>query len=208
MLADALLPPGHDRGERHRGGRRTRFHERCRAIHRDRLSLSDAHRVHLAGVSEESQLRASEVPEWAFLSIVRDRNERQVRPAHVDEVPSNAEPVQDARAEALDDGIGMVGKREEGGDSVFRLQIEFDRTLVGVVVEECAALFGVSDISRERAELARRVAAGALYLDDICAEISQQLRGVRTADVLRKVDNRQTVKWTGHVTSAARVDKP
>ena len=89
-------------------------------------------------------------------------------------VVAEAERFERARREALDDDVGRPGQCGERGPSFSRLQIEDDRPLVAVEVEEEAALFGVRDVALERPEPPGDVAARLLDLDDVGAEIREQ----------------------------------
>jgi hypothetical protein len=70
------------------------------------------------------------------------------------------------------------------------LHIEGDSELVGVEVKEEPAELTVSAVVQERASSSRAVAdSGGFDLDDLCAEISQQLGTIRTRHQAAEFDN-------------------
>jgi hypothetical protein len=72
------------------------------------------------------------------------------------------------------------------------LEVEGDAALARIQVEEQAAALGVRAVARKRAAPPRRVAAsGGLDLDDVGAEIRQQLRAVGGGDQLAHLEHRE-----------------
>src|SRR5207245_7591978 len=69
------------------------------------------------------------------------------------------------------------------------LEVDGDALLVAVEVDEEARLAGVRHVSRKRAQAPRVVARGRLDLDDLRAEVSEQLRAIGARYPLRQVDN-------------------
>jgi hypothetical protein len=102
-----------------------------------------------------------------------------------DVVVANAEASGDAGTESFDDDIGFGRELERVYVFVVPLQVEHDAPLVGVEARE---QIGIGT---------HRVATGRLDLDDVCADLSKQLRGVRTgtphADVEHPYPAQQSV---------------
>ena len=78
----------------------------------------------------------------------------------------------------------VASSLREDGAAVVGVDVEGDALLVAVEVDEEAGLFGVGDVAGEGAEAARVVARRRLDLDDLRAEVGEQLRAVRPGDAL------------------------
>jgi hypothetical protein len=109
---------------------------------------------------------------------------------------ADAHPFGDSRPMILQEHVRPGGQSLQHLDSAFVLQVEGDRALVAVVVQE------------ERGEAASRVRRGAgqiaagpgiLDLDDVRALIAENLRGERPGDHRREVENAEAAERSGHV---------
>ena len=99
-------------------------------------------------------------------------------------VVTHAEAGGYTRAEAFDHDVG-VGRERERALAAFRgLQVEHDAALVDVERFE------------QRGVRAHRIAPRALDLDDVGAELAEQLRCVRTGSPHRQIENAYTLQET------------
>ena len=194
VLADAR----HDRPKDCRRRRRAGFDEARRPEHLHRLSLGDAHRVHLAAEAVEDKLCPFVIPVGAVLAEVRDRDQGNVRVQGMEHIPAQAQAIKRPRPEAFDDHIDPPGQPQEGVASGVTLQVEDDGPLVCVEVEKGPALFDVRFASGERAEAARQLATRRLHLDNVRAVIGQQLGGVGATDPGRQVEHTQVGDGSSH----------
>ena len=80
---------------------------------------------------------------------------------------AQADALQEARRERLDDHVGGGGQAPEEGLAVGGGDVQGDAALAGVVSEEVEALLGVHLVVVEGADAAAGVAAGRLDLDDV-----------------------------------------
>ena len=75
----------------------------------------------------------------------------------------------------LDDEVGGLGQSLEDFSAIRGLQVQGNATLVEIGEEPEEGLLGVRDVLVEGTDVAGGVAAGALDLDHIGAEVTQDL---------------------------------
>ena len=99
---------------------------------------------------------------------------------------------------------GRADRRRRPGGRTRRgragcVEVERDAALVRVQVEEEAAALGVRHAARERTALrASDRRAGRLDLDDVGAEVGEQLGGVGGADAAADLEDAEAVERAGH----------
>ena len=92
-------------------------------------------------------------------------------------------------SEALDHHVGLGRQLAGQSAAVPTFQVQRDRSLVGVEMEEGAALFPVRLVLRKRTDVAGAVTRSrTLDLDHVGPVVRQQLRAVRPGDVVREVE--------------------
>ena len=126
---------------------------------------------------------------WAGLPEVGDRDHHQRRIYGGDCVVVKTERGHDARVEILDKDIRFDQELLEEGSSGGGLQVERNALLASVQVGEQQAAFGVRLVFRERRQTAGGITAGPLDLDDVRAEVGEELGAVRARDVVGKVED-------------------
>ena len=85
-----------------------------------------------------------------------------------------------ARGERLHDQVRVLGETPEQGLTVGVPQVECHASLAGVHVQEEQASIRVRLVVPERRDVAGRIAAGALDLDDVGTHVGEQLAAVDT----------------------------
>ena len=106
-------------------------------------------------------------------------------------VVAEAEAIDDARTEALQEHVGALDQPPQDGAAVGLLQVQRDGALAEVRRQRVGALIAVDD-----AEVARPVAdAGRLDLDDVGAVLREQHRAIGAGDALAHVDHLQAGEW-------------
>ena len=89
----------------------------------------------------------------------------------------------------VDKNVGVGEELAHDDAAALCLEVQGNALLARVEMQEEAALVVVRDVTRERAEAAGVVALRRLYLDDVRAEVSEQLRAVWAGDPLREIDD-------------------
>ena len=110
-------------------------------------------------------------------------------------VPAEAEPVQRRLAHVVDQRVGGGDQPPQYLLAGFLLQIDGERALVAVVVDEDGADAGCA-LRRDRPV---HVAVDGLDLDDLGAQIAEDLRGEGTEDDGGDVDDAQAGEEGIHV---------
>ncbi len=104
---------------------------------------------------------------------------------------AEAQTIDHAGAEALQEDVGAVQEAPEDGLAVGLLQVEGDGAFAQVGGDRVGALVAVDD-----AQIACPVAdAGWLDLDDVGAVLGEQHRAVGAGDALADVDHLQAGEW-------------
>ena len=175
-------------GEGRDGRRLAREAEVEARRHRDRLAVGLTGAVHLVAHPVEHDLRRREVAVGAGLAEVGDRGEHDARVRRAEIVVGEAEPLERARPQRLDDGVGSRGELEH--PIAFVPQVERDPALADVQVEEAERLAA----RIEWCTPPERVAAGRLDLDHVGAARREQLRAVRPGDMGCQVEDPQALE--------------
>ena len=119
-----------------------------------------------------------------------DRRDDHSRVERIDALPRKSHPIECARREVLDQHVAVLDQRLEDRLASRMLGVERDRAFVAIQHREVEAV----DV-RDVAELPARDVAGAraLDLDDVGAEIAQQLRARRTRLHVREIQDLDSV---------------
>src|SRR5260370_36306088 len=131
---------------------------------------------------------------WTLLAEAADRDIDDLRRDGADGPLPDPEALGDAGTKVLDKDIGASGKLQQGLAAALRFQVENDRALVAVVVEErgrkSAPAVGAA---------ARRVAAiRRLHLDHIGALVGEDHRRERPRHIRGQIDDSIAMQWTRH----------
>src|SRR3989442_1356627 len=120
-------------------------------------------------------------------------DQTRVQPRGAREIESQL--LDDAGAQALDEDVGARDEALEDLEAALALEVEGQALLVAVQRHEQRAL--AAPVGRgPRARVV--AAAGTLDLDHVGAHIAERLRAERTGDVLRQVDDDDSVERQGH----------
>ena len=142
---------------------------------------------HVATHGKEGEVDADPVFVGAGLAEVADGGHDEIRVDLAEVFIAEAGGGQDVRGEVLDEDIGALDELLDDLLALFGLEVERYGALVGVEEEEEAALLKARLIVVEGADAARGVSpARPLDLDDICAVITQDSRGVWPRGVVRQ----------------------
>ena len=155
----------------------------------ERLFVGVAGDVHQAGESHAGERVAFEAAVGTGLAEGCDGAVDEVRKLGLQVVVAEAERREAAGSFAFDEDVGVGEQFAEDDAAALRLDVKRQALLVGVEVEEEAALVGVGDVAREGAEAAGVVALRRLDLDDLRAEVGEEARGVGAGDALGEVDD-------------------
>ena len=119
-----------------------------------------------------------------------DRQDDQPRVELVQPLDREAQAVEHAGAEVLDQHVAVPDQAGERLAAVVALEVEGDRLLVAVAGQEVRRLAVVLRADERRAPAAGVVTgAGRLDLDDAGAEVAEHHRGVRAGERPRQVDD-------------------
>src|SRR5467141_1703790 len=120
-------------------------------------------------------------------------DQTRVQPRGAREVESQL--LDDAGAQALDEDVGARDEALEDLEAALALAVQRQALLVAVQRHEQRAL--AAPVGRgPRARVV--AAAGPLDLDHVGAHVTERLRAERTGDVLRQVDDDDSVERQGH----------
>ena len=172
----------------------------CRVRARFELRLVEPVLQRLAVVVSEDVLDAAErvlyyvgrlvVAVRPCLSEVGDRDHHQRRVRLPEALVAQPKRRQRARPEVLHDQVCLIRQPPEYSLAGDGFQVERDRPLVRVQVQKRQPLVRMRVVARERPHAARRVArARTLDLDDLRPEVREQLRAVRTRDMVSQVQD-------------------
>ena len=125
---------------------------------------------------------------WPRAAEARNRCDDDVLAQLAERLIAEVEAVEIARSEVLDHDIGSWHQLAELLAIGLVFEIEGDAALAGVLVEEVEAAVGAWLVANERRYVARGIAAGRLDLDDVRAQVGQQLRAVG-AHLARQVEH-------------------
>ncbi len=141
--------------------------------------------VEHSGIAEVVDVVAGHASARAVLAVAADRGEHHARVRRGERGVPDAERVDHAGAEALDDDVGAPREGEERPAAARVLEVDRDRALVAVhrpVERACGPAV--------RAERARIVAGtGVLDLDDVGAQIGEMERAHRPGQQPRQVEH-------------------
>ena len=153
-----------------------------------RVPLRVAGHRHETGTRLHERVVSGVVREGAYQSVRGDRHvdDLGVHRAYV--LAADAVPVRNAAPQCLYHHVGTGSQIEGAGAIPPGLEVEDHPALVAVHNLEEVAL----PPDERRPPSPRRVAPGRLHLDDIGAEVAQDLGRERPGEVLRKVDHAHT----------------
>ena len=100
-----------------------------------------------------------------------------------------------ARRETLDDDVRFAGELPENSYPFRRLQIEADAALVEISHQEEEALLRIGIIPEEWRHIPARLSTGRLDLDDVGAEVTENLGTERTRDSLAEIQNANVIQY-------------
>ena len=144
-------------------------------------------------IRPESAIAVSELPlklrVRPRLPERRDRAVDQVRELCLKIVVAKPASRHHPRRFALDKHVRVRQQLAEDDAPALRLEVERDALLARVQVEEETALVVVWHIVRERPQPPGIVALRRLDLNDLSAEVCQELRAIRARNPLREIDD-------------------
>ena len=117
----------------------------------------------------------------------------------MDKLPADAQRIEYARPKVLDDDVRAVHQPREDIAALLLLEVEHERPLVRVQIEERPAPLGMLLLVLERPQPASGIAAGPFDLDHVRAVVGEELGGVGAGDVVGQVENRQVVEGPCHL---------
>jgi hypothetical protein len=125
----------------------------------------------------EVQVVGSVVPIRTGLPVGCDRGHDQSRVARGELGVAEPEGLELPGRTILDEDVGVRHQLFEEPPSRRGLQVQGDGPLARVQIEEERAAFAIRNVVRERAAIARRITlVWSLQLDDVGAEVGEQLR--------------------------------
>ena len=140
------------------------------------------------------QIGGREVAVRPGLPEAGDADQSDVR-IHLAELrKAQSESLHDAGSEVLEYEIGAGDEFLDSLGSVRIREIEYQAALVGVQVAEEAGGFGVRHVVRKGSPGPQPVARGRLELDDIRAELGEQLSAIGRGDLMAEFENPQSAE--------------
>jgi hypothetical protein len=131
-----------------------------------------------------------------------DRRDDETRVAAGQYLVAEPQRSQSARRPILDQHVGPPGERRERAPTRLRSEVEAQRALARVEIEEERAAIGVRLAVGSGTAPARRVTAlRVLHLDHVRPEIGQQLRAVGRRHHLAELEDRETGEGARRVRS-------
>ena len=144
-----------------------------------------------AGIGLQDRVHRRTFGERARLAEARDRQIDDARFALGDRGVAEAQAIDHAGPEALQEHVGTVDQAPQDGAAILLLQVERDGALAEVGGQRIGALVAI-----HHAEIACPVAdAGRLDLDDVGAILCEQHGAIGTGDALAHVDHLQAGEW-------------
>ena len=144
-----------------------------------------------AGIGLQDRIHRRTFGKRPHLAEARHRQIDDARFALGDRVVAEAQAVDHAGTEALQEHIGALDQPPQDGAAIVLLQVERDGALAQVGGQRIGALVAI-----HHAEIARPVAdTGRLHLDDVRAILGEQHGAIRAGDALAHVDHLQAGEW-------------
>ena len=156
----------------------------------ERLAVGAAGVEHRAAHAPRREFGALPVAVRPALPEVADRGQHDGRVRLPQRLVPQSERVEGAGAEALDRHVAVLGEPQHRLAPALRAQVDGDRALVGVEVQEQRRALGARLVAEERRHQPRRIAlAGPLDLDHVGPVVAEHARAVRPGDVPAEVEH-------------------
>ena len=170
--------------------RRRACHELVLVAAREkRRALRSAHPLHDARQCVDDAVVRGEVAIRAGLTEPRERRQHELRLERPELRVADAELVEKARCEALDQNVRSRDQPAQQPSRRWTLEVQRGAPLVRVEVGKDAAGLTLRRPLLERSQASRPIAGGGLQLDHRRAEVREQLRAVRAGHVLGQVED-------------------
>ena len=179
---------GHQRAAADVGDLPRRLHRRAAAVAGQPEQADQAEVVHVVPAA---------VAVRAVLAVAGDRAVDQPRVDLPQAVVADAQAVQDARPERLEEDVGVAGEAQQHVAALVGLEIDPDRALAPVERQEerrVGALLGALVVRRRPAHVVAH--AGVLDLDHVGAEVAEQQRAEPAGQQPREVEDAQPLERT------------